>query len=979
VALEIRLLGELTVARDGVPVALPASKKTRALLAYLAATGKPQLRERLCALLWDGPDDPRAALRWSLTKLRPLVDDADAPRLVADRDRVELVANGASIDLAALRAAVPGGVAAGVARASTEALEAVAPRLRGEFLEGLDLPDCYRYDEWLRAERETARRLGIAILAALVDRRPPPERALAYAREWVGLDPLDEVAHAAVIRILVELDRRPEALAQYASCSRWIERELGRSPSRELERLRMMIGSVTEAPRAEPVVVASPVPLVPLVGRVQELAALRELVATGTRLVLLLGDPGIGKTRLLDELVQLAGAASLAVLRGRGVEAEQVRPYGAFLDAFAAAGVTEHPFASTGDVDRARLFETVVDWLAPRAGGRGLVLVIDDLQWIDEATAALLHYVARSPRASGLVRIACGARPGELADNSFALKLVRGLTRENGVRQIGLSPLDAAETAALARAHAPDVDTARVFAESGGHPLFAVEIARALARGDTAWDSLDELLAERLELTEGAARELLPWAAALGTAFSADVLAAVTGIALAELARAIGELERRAILRVAGGEWDFSHDLVRAAAYHQVSEPRRRLLHLQIARTLAALPDPDGERAGEIAHHAALGDDSLLCATASHTAAIRAARLAAPEEAAAIADRGLEHAARLVGRDRARLQIALLSIALHTDVRLQRRAAIGKALERAIVDAQVAGCYDEAARGLNELSHLPFTTNDWESAKQMSLDAARHVRAAGGGVAQARTLAYSAHCLALIGKEMREAERLAREAADALVDSPAEMPTLSFAFGLIRDHQDDAAAALTMFARAVELSARDGQWWQCAIGWVFAARIELELGRPRAALVHCEAVRAHAERIGDGGDVPLAAVLAEVARFDLGEAADFEAPLARLRAADAPFQLATASILLAERYLLRGDLAAGARHASEAVTEAARSGRASTIVLARSVAARIAEADGRADARDAHAHAIAAIALDDLGTRALAARAELLG
>jgi len=65
--LEIRLIGEIAVRRDGVALALPASKKTRALLGYLAVTGRPQRRDRLCSLLWDGPDDPRAALRWSLT------------------------------------------------------------------------------------------------------------------------------------------------------------------------------------------------------------------------------------------------------------------------------------------------------------------------------------------------------------------------------------------------------------------------------------------------------------------------------------------------------------------------------------------------------------------------------------------------------------------------------------------------------------------------------------------------------------------------------------------------------------------------------------------------------------------------------------------------------------------------------------------------------------------------------------------------
>ena len=160
--IEIHLFGELTVVRDGHAIVLPASKKTRALLAYLAATARPQLREKLCSLLWDGPDDPRAALRWSLTKLRPVVDEPEVRRLVADREHVQLEPVDACVDLAMLRSAIPGGVPSGAARASTEVLRSVAPLVRGGLLEGLELPDCSRFVEWCRAERDLARRLGAA-------------------------------------------------------------------------------------------------------------------------------------------------------------------------------------------------------------------------------------------------------------------------------------------------------------------------------------------------------------------------------------------------------------------------------------------------------------------------------------------------------------------------------------------------------------------------------------------------------------------------------------------------------------------------------------------------------------------------------------------------------------------------------------------------------------------------------------------------
>src|SRR6266568_7737406 len=128
--LGIRLLGPLEVLRDGRALPLPPSKKTRALLAYLIATGQPHSRAQLCELLWEGPDDPRAALRWSLTKIRQLLDDDDATRLVTDHEHASFKPCGAKVDLADLRAEV----GATLSNISTETLTRAADRFRGEFL-----------------------------------------------------------------------------------------------------------------------------------------------------------------------------------------------------------------------------------------------------------------------------------------------------------------------------------------------------------------------------------------------------------------------------------------------------------------------------------------------------------------------------------------------------------------------------------------------------------------------------------------------------------------------------------------------------------------------------------------------------------------------------------------------------------------------------------------------------------------------------
>src|SRR5204863_8890289 len=160
----------------------------------------------------------------SLTKIRPLLDEGGT-RLQADRERVAFERAGATVDTVALRAAL----ADGVEGSTTDVLRAAAARFRGEFLEGLDLPSCYRFHEWCVGEREELRALRVRLLAELRARLEPtaPEEALAYARERVRVDPLTEAAHVDVVRLLGRLGRVREAQAQYETCRRILETELG--------------------------------------------------------------------------------------------------------------------------------------------------------------------------------------------------------------------------------------------------------------------------------------------------------------------------------------------------------------------------------------------------------------------------------------------------------------------------------------------------------------------------------------------------------------------------------------------------------------------------------------------------------------------------------------------------------------------------------------------------------------------------------
>ena len=205
--LHLMVLGDLRLLRDSRPVALPPSRKTRALLAYLALTARPHRRERLCEVFWDLPDDPRGSLRWALSKIRAAVND-DRIRVEADRERVSLTLDPAEVDLLDIRRQLhplsPD--------LPPDRLKQIADLLAQPLLDGLDLPHSTAFNAWLAAERDDVLRLRLSVLERITRGAAPGDAgALKWLRDRVAADPLSSDAVGALVQGLKAAGRVEEA------------------------------------------------------------------------------------------------------------------------------------------------------------------------------------------------------------------------------------------------------------------------------------------------------------------------------------------------------------------------------------------------------------------------------------------------------------------------------------------------------------------------------------------------------------------------------------------------------------------------------------------------------------------------------------------------------------------------------------------------------------------------------------------------
>ena len=213
------MLGQFTVSRDDAQLELPASRKVRALLAYLLLSPHPVARSRLCELLWDVPNDPRGELRWCLSKIRRLVDEPIRRRVVTQGDTVTVDAADCFVDALEIARATED-----LHAVDTTRLQRLESLFAGDFLDGLELEHSPSFNGWLTAQRRRFRGCRAALLERIVDQTGGDE-TLAYLEKWLELVPFDPCVHERLLHTLVQRDRLPEAEAHLTAAIQLFEAE----------------------------------------------------------------------------------------------------------------------------------------------------------------------------------------------------------------------------------------------------------------------------------------------------------------------------------------------------------------------------------------------------------------------------------------------------------------------------------------------------------------------------------------------------------------------------------------------------------------------------------------------------------------------------------------------------------------------------------------------------------------------------------
>ncbi len=638
-SLRVTLLGSPRLVWEGARIEAP-TRKGMALVCYLAAGRKAVDRSELAALLWGESANGLANLRWELHHLRQL-PGADS-WLGAEAGGAK-VAVRADSDLEDLEVAMRGGW-------YEQALDLVRGSGGPELLAGLAPRGAPAFDEWLTDERQ---RVAALVQRAIRGRATELERAgtrgeaRALALEAVALDPLDEASHRLAIRLALLQNDLPAAAEQFETCRRLMASELGLTLTPETLALGAAIErALASAPptpgatrRIPPELLRPPV----LVGREVEWARL-EAAWQRRQLVFVSGQPGVGKTRLVQDFIRAKVGDDVAVLPGlpsdrlvpfsgyargwRGVYerkphlVKQLAPWvrteaARFLPELAEAG----PPARPADADELRFGAAMRELYLQLLSSFGAALV-DDIQYFDPTSwrvggASLLELYSDPRRVGTLGRMLIVFRTDEMPPSFIAG--IGSLVATGAAVHIELGPLGRKSIAALVSSLMPSqegaADNAGAAAHlerlTGGNPLYLVELLRKLFETG-AWDgdgqpdlegmgpellpeSVHSAIWRRLQRLSGEAQRTARALAVLQEGATTARLARLLELDEPTLAVHLSELEEAQVV----ADLRFSHDLLQESVLRSLPRPVARLLHARAALLLEA----ESAAASRVAHH----------------------------------------------------------------------------------------------------------------------------------------------------------------------------------------------------------------------------------------------------------------------------------------------------------------------------------------------------------------------------------------
>ncbi len=663
--LRIELLGPLEIRGAAWRAWAKPGRKTQALLAYLAANPRIHARGELFDLFCGSAEDPAAALRWHLNRLRRWLGSS---AIVADGDRLQINPQATWIDCQEFERVL----GKNLEKQTVPGLSAAVDLFRGDFLAGASLSDASEVELWLAGERARFRRLyerGLNELIAQLIAQEQFESAIPRAVQLLQSNPILEQAHSRLIWLYAKVGQRQAALDQYECCRDLLRRELAVEPMPELTALQADVRagrlgrSYAEPLPSEPVAPGVR-QTAALVDRVAELETLRSLWHSAVEgrgsVVFLEAEAGGGKTRLAREFIQSLAGISPPVLRlsGQCYESTRTLPYHPWielletrladlnddaLDRFSpfwmeqltrllptlagrrAKGTVSAPPTGGGELEH--LFAAVVEFLFGEGEPASRIIFVDDLQWADESSLGLFHYLAR--RVAQRSTLLIGAfRPEELDDSPGLQTLLNDLRRDP-LTELRLAPLDVDSVMALTaqlwpilpEGYRPHVCALLVKATCG-NPLFVTEVLRELTgTADIPADvpvppTVRALIERRLGKLPDSGRQVLQAIAILDSPATPDQAQRISVRSEEETVAALEIGWRWGLLKTAAephpSGYDFSHDLVRDAVLQQASDARRRMLHRRAAAVLAeaagSIPaEFRPELAGRILNHATEG------------------------------------------------------------------------------------------------------------------------------------------------------------------------------------------------------------------------------------------------------------------------------------------------------------------------------------------------------------------------------------